>query len=782
MLSTARLHSSIQPTRSLSMSKFGVSQSVLRKEDVRFLRGEGRYVDDIVPQGALFAAFLRSPVAHAEITELDVSDAREADGVKGVWTAADLEGKLENRMNSSPFQNRDGSKAAQPPRPVLAEGRVRFVGEPVAMVVAETRQQALDAIEMILFDFDELPVWMNTAVGGEAIWDEAPNNLCFDWAFGDEDATKAAFDGAAHTVRLELEDNRVFAASMEPRGCFAEMADGRLHFAVNGQGVWGTRDALAQKLGMDKADVRVTTPDVGGGFGMKAFDYPEYFGVAMAARDLGAPVRWMSDRSEALVSDNGGRDLVTVAEAAFHADHKLVGVRINSVANMGAYLSAYAQYIQTDLALKVLTGCYDIQTMFFDVQGVFTNTTQIDAYRGAGRPEAIYVLERLMDRAARELRLDPLELRRRNFIAPDKFPYATPVGETYDVGDFHKVLATAEREADLAGFAGRRVASEAQGQLRGVGLCYYIESILGDPSETAAVDFNEDGTVTIYVGTQSNGQGHETVFPRFLSDQTGIPLDKIHFVQGDSDRIAKGGGTGGSRSVTTQNNAILATSGAMKDAFSAFLSDETGVPASEIDFDDERFRVPGTNLTPTMLEVADMAREKGRDDLMRHEETAKLEARSFPNGCHIAEVVIDVTTGVVSLDRYTVVDDFGNLINPMLAEGQVHGGVVQGVGQALTEHVVYDEDGQLLTATFMDYAMPRADDVPMMSFTSEPVPSTANVMGMKGCGEAGTVGSMAATANAVQDALWARGVRQADMPFTPLRVWEMLENERIAAE
>lgn len=387
-----------------------------------------------------------------------------------------------------------------------------------------------------------------------------------------------------------------------------------------------------------------------------------------------------------------------------------------------------------------------------------------------------------MDRAARELGVDPLELRRINFIKPEQFPYAACTGETYDVGDFNKVLTRGAHEADAAGFSARKAVDAKRGLLRGQGLCYYIESILGDPSEGAKVNFLEDGTVEILVGTQSGGQGHETVYAKFLSDQTGIPADKITVIQGDSDRIATGGGTGGSRSVTVQNNATLATVGKMIEDFTAFLVDEMGVPAAEISFDDERFRAEGSNLTPTMLEVADMARAQGRDDLLTHHERATLEARSFPNGVHICEVVIDPETGIVTTDRYTVVDDFGNLINPLLAEGQVHGGVVQGIGQAVQERVVYDEDGQLLTASFMDYAMPRAQDVPFISFTSEPVPSTANIMGMKGCGEAGTVGALAAVSNAVQDALWDHGVRQADMPFTPHKVWELLQGEAIAAE
>lgn len=766
------------------MEKFGKSQPVKRIEDVRFLTGEGRYVDDIVPEGALYAYFVRSTVAHGVINSIDVDEAKEAPGVHLVLTQADLEAAgIEATMNGAVVKNRDGTDGAAPLRPMLAKDKVCYVGEAYACVIADSLEAAKDAGELIWADIDDLPAKMDLGTGGEVIHSEAPDNRAFDWGMGDEAATKAAFESAAKTVKLFVDDNRIIVNSMEPRGCFADMEDGRLHLSFGGQGVWGAKSALVEKFGLAAEDVRVTNPDVGGGFGMKGMLYPEYFSVAQAARALGKPVRWMSERGEAMLTDNGGRDLDHVAELAFDETNKITAYRVFTRCNLGGYNSQFGQPIQTQLFSRVLAGTYDIQTVWLHVEGYYTNTVQVDAYRGAGRPEAIYLLERVMDRAARELGVDPLELRRRNFIKPEQFPYATPVGETYDVGDFGKVLSRAEVEADLAGFAARREADALTNHLRGVGICYYIESILGDPSETTKVAFNEDGTVSIYVGTQSNGQGHETVFAQFLSDQTGIPVEKVRFVQGDSDQIAAGGGTGGSRSVTVQNNAILATTSSMKEKFTAFLADETGAPASEIEFDDESFRIPGSNLTPTMLDVADMAREKGREDLLTHQETAKLEARSFPNGCHIAEVVIDAETGVTKVDRYTVVDDFGNLINPMLAEGQVHGGVVQGIGQAITERVVYDEDGQLLTASFMDYAMPRADDVPMMSFTSEPVPSTANIMGMKGCGEAGTVGSMAATANAVQDALWGAGVRQADMPFTPLRVWELLNDDtRIAAE
>ncbi|WP_299353766.1 xanthine dehydrogenase family protein molybdopterin-binding subunit [uncultured Shimia sp.] len=759
------------------MEKFGKSQSVTRVEDLRFLTGEGRYVDDIAPPEALHGVFLRSPVAHAVIAELDIGDAQEADGVHAVLTIDDLDAAgMNTAMFAVTVDNQDGSKGANPNRAMLARDKLRFVGEPVALVVAESLDQARDAVEMILLDYDDLPAKLDREVGGEAIHTDVPDNRAFDWGMGDKAAVSAVFDAAAHVVSLEIDDNRVIVNPMEPRGCYAEWDGDRLHVAVNAQGVWVPKNQLVSAFKLDAEQVRVTNPDVGGGFGLKGMVHPEMFSVAQAARHLGRPVRWMSDRTEAMLGDNGARDLTSVAEMAFDADHKAIGYRVHSKCNLGAYNSQFGQLIQTRLFSRVLMGVYDVQNTWLRVEGIFTNTAPVDAYRGAGRPEAIYVLERLMDRAARELGVDPWALRRKNFIAPDAFPYAASTGETYDVGDFSRVLEAVGKLADHAGFAARKAASVAAGKLRGQGLCYYIESILGDASEGAKVEFNEDGTVSIYVGTQSNGQGHETVYAQFLSDQTGIPAHLIEVVQGDSDRIAQGGGTGGSRSVTTQNSATLATVDKMMAAFRPYLADKLGVDEDGIGFDDERFRAEGSNETPTVLEVAEMARADERHDLLTHQERMTLPGRSFPNGAHVCEVEVDPETGQITVDRYTVVDDFGNLINPMLAEGQVHGGIAQGIGQALMEHVGYDEDGQLLTATFMDYAMPRAADVPMYVFDTEPVPSTANIMGMKGCGEAGTVGAMAATANAVQDALWERGVRQADMPFTPLRVWDMLKD------
>ena len=759
------------------MEKFGKSQSVRRVEDRRFLTGQGRYVDDIAPEGALHAHFLRSDMAHGQLAPLDLEAAQAAEGVALVLDAQGLaEAGITGGMPAVGIENRDGSKSAMPRRPLIAEGRVRHVGEIIAMVVADTPEQARDAAELIGPEIDELPAMLKRGPGDVPLHEEAPGNRAFDWGIGDEAATARAFERAAHVVEMAVEDNRIIVASMEPRGCFAEIEAGRLHLAVNAQGVWVPKAALAKVLGMAPGDIRVTNPDTGGGFGMKGQPHPEQFLVAQAARMLNRPVRWMSSRAEAMLSDANGRDLEHDAALAFDADLRIIGYRVATRCNLGAYNSQFAQIIQTRLFSRVLTGVYNIGAVWLQAEGYFTNTVPVDAYRGAGRPEAIYLIERMMDRAARVLDIDPLELRRRNFIPADAFPYKSLTGEVIDVGDFARVLGRAAEFADLGGFAKRREESERRGKKRGLGLCYYIESILGDPSEGAKVLFNEDGRVQLFVGTQSNGQGHETVHAQFLADQTGIPAQAIEVVQGDSDLIAQGGGTGGSRSVTTQSHATLATAEAMIAAFCAYLAEKMGVAEDAVSFDDERFRAEGSNLTPTLLEAAGMARADGRSDLLSHEKRVKLPGRSFPNGAHFAEVEIDPETGQCALVRYSVVDDFGNLINPMLAEGQVHGGVAQGMGQALMERVVHDEEGQLLTASLMDYALPRADDLPMIGFDTLAVPSMANPMGMKGCGEAGTVGAMAAVANAAADALWDLGVRQADMPFTPERVWKMVQD------
>jgi aerobic carbon-monoxide dehydrogenase large subunit len=701
-------------------------------------------------------------------------------GVAGVWTAADLDG-LVNSVDFETVKNRDGSRGAAPVRPILAADRVRYAGEALALVVAGTRAEAMDAAEAVGFDLDELPVHVETAVGGPTIHPEAPDNLAYDWAFGDAAAVDAAFAAADRTTRLELIDNRAMAMPMEPRGATATWADGRLTLDFSGQGVWNLRQELAAKLGLPETAVRVTTPDVGGGFGIKGFNYPEYFAVAFAARALGRPVHWMSTRGEAMLTDNHGRDHVTVAEAAFDAELRLQAIRIGCISNLGAYNSPYGQHIASSLAQKVMPGVYDVQKAFFAVKGVFTNTTPVDAYRGAGRPEAIYVIERLMDWSARDLGVDPVELRRRNFIAPDRFPYRSVAGETYDVGDFGRVLDRALVEADVAGYEARRTASAAAGRLRGLGLAYYIESILGDQTESTTIAFADDGMVELHVGTQSNGQGHETAMAQILHARSGVPFDRIRFVQGDTDRIARGGGTGGSRSVTMQGNSINHAADVVIERFRPLAEDELEVAGADLVFDDGAFRIAGTDRSVGLMQLAEVARTGGRSELLVTTEAFTVPGRSYPNGAHFCEVEVDPETGRLEVAKYTVIDDFGLLINPMLAEGQVHGGVVQGIGQAVSELVAYSREGQLLSGSFMDYGLPRAGDVPPMAFHAELVPSTANAIGMKGCGEAGTVGALAAVTNAALDALWPAGVRHVDMPLTPLRVWTWLQAARKSA-
>lgn len=755
------------------MRAFGKSQGVKRREDVRFLTGEGRYVADILPEGALHAVFLRAFVAHATLTKLGIDDALEMPGVVAILTADDLKAAdVTTPIWAVTARDQRGRKGAAPARPILADGAIRHVGEPLALIIAETRAQALDAAESITVDYDDLPPHMALEVGGPTIHPEAPENLAVDWMLGDEEAVTAAFARAAHVTRLTVRQNRVAVASMEPRAAFAEWDGTQLHMSFNGQGVWGLKRELARTLNLDPANVRVTTPDVGGGFGMKSMNYPEHFAVAQAARVLGRPVAWISDRAEAMQSDNAARDLTSTAELAFDADNRLLAYRVNTLSNLGAYNSQFGQQIQSELFSKVLTGAYDIPCALLCVKGIYTNTTPVDAYRGAGRPEAITLLERAMDTAARELGVSPFDLRAQNFIRPAQFPYTTPSRVTYDVGDFARVLNRAQDLADIAGFAQRRADSAAQGRLRGLGLSYYIESILGEDEEDAAIEFTGQGRVALYVGTQSNGQGHETVYAQYLADLTGLPFESIDVVQGDSDRIARGGGTGGSRSVTVQTAATHRTAEQMVAAFNAFLESE--IDAAPFSFDDGIFSAPGSNRRLTLLEAADLARARGRTDLLRHHARTKLPGRSFPNGAHVCEVEIDPETGALVMDRYLCVDDLGTLLHPTLAEGQVHGGVAQGFGQAVVEDTIYDADGQLLTGSFMDYAMPRASDLPMIGFVSEPTPSRNNAIGMKGCGEAGTVGALAAVSNAALDALWDQGVRHIDMPLTPQRIWHWL--------
>ena len=757
------------------MTSFGAAQGKGRFEDARFLTGAAGYVDDIAPKDALVAYFLRATVAHGKLDRVDLSLAREMPGVHLVADAAALLAMgVVLAMEGEQIATRDGGVGAGPERPVLAQDAVRFVGEAVAMIVAETMAQARDAAEAIDLAITDLPIALALAAGGPAIHASAPGNLAFDYGIGDAAAVEAALAASAHRISLPVVHNRIIVASIEPRAAFADWSDGRLHLCVNGQGVWTQKSELARMLRLAPDDVRVTNPDVGGGFGMKGMTYPEYICISAAARALGRPVRWASDRSEAMLTDNAGRDLVAHAEMGFDAALRITAYRVNLVSNLGAYNSQFGQAIQTELFSKVLTGIYDIPKAYLGALGVYTNTTPVDAYRGAGRPEANLTIERVMDHAARSLGADALDLRRRNVIT--RFPHALISGEKVDCGDFAGLLTAAQSHADMAGFATRRKASAQNGMLRGIGLASYLEAILGSPQETSRIVLDADGGATLFVGTQSNGQGHETVYARMLSQATGIAPDLIRIVQGDSDLIRHGGGTGGSRSVTVQGTATRATVAEIVARFVPFIESQMGV--SGVSFADLTFGAPGSNMRLTLAEAAVLARDLRRTDLLDVSQTITLRAGAYPNGCHVAEVEIDPDTGALTLDRYTVVDDFGVQMAPDLVAGQVQGGIAQGFGQAVTENAVYDTAGQLLTGSFMDYAMPRAADLPFFAIHDQAVPTQTNPLGMKGCGEAGTVGALGAISNAVRDALAPVGVTSVDMPFSPQRIWHWVQEAR----
>ena len=760
------------------MTKFGQTQITGRLEDARFLTGRGAYVADIAPANALVAYFLRASVAHGRIALLDLTAARAMPGVHLVLDAdALLALGVILGMQGEQIATRHGTLGADPERPVLAQGAVRFVGEAVALVVADTLAQARDAAEAIGLDVDDLPVALSLAPGKPTIHVKAAGNLAFDYSIGDDVGVEVALAASAHCMALPVIHNRIIVASIEPRAAFAEWADGRLHLCVNGQGVWTQKSELARMLHLPADAVRVTNPDVGGGFGMKGMTYPEYVCIAAAARALGRPVLWVSDRSEAMLTDNAGRDLVAHAEIGFDADLRITAYRVNLVSNLGAYNSQFGQAIQTELFSKVLTGVYNIPVAHLGAVGVYTNTTPVDAYRGAGRPEANLTIERVMDHAARTLGVDPVELRRRNMIT--RFPHQLISGEEVDCGDFAGLLTAAASHADMPGYAGRRDASAARGMLRGIGVASYLEAILGSPQETARIVLDDDGGATLYVGTQSNGQGHETVYARMLSQATGISPEMIKIVQGDSDLIRHGGGTGGSRSVTVQGTATRATVAQMLAGFVPFI--ETLMGVREVKFTDQTFAAPGSNMRLTLAEAAALARQENRNDLLDVTQTITLRAGAYPNGCHVAEVEIDPETGALTLHRFTVVDDFGVQMAPELVAGQVQGGIAQGFGQAVTENAVYDSHGQLLTGSFMDYAMPRASDLPFFAVHDRGIPTQTNPLGMKGCGEAGTVGALGAISNAVRDALAPAGVTRVDMPFTPQRIWHWLQEARAVA-
>ena len=743
-----------------------------RVEDDRFLRGLGHFVEDIDVPGALHGVMLRSPHVHARILAIDTAAARAMPGAHAVLTAAELRAE---GLHPLPCVAKVATLGPLiiPPRPALAEGLVRHVGDPVAFVVAETPAQARDAAEAIAVDYETLPAVTDGAAAlrpdAPRIWDEAPGNLAFRFQKGDAAAVEAAFARAATIVALDLVNNRVTAAPIEPRAAVATWDAGTQSFLleVTGQGVHGMRDQLATVFGIAPDRIRVVAPDVGGGFGAKNFIFPDYVLAMAAARRLGRPVRWVSERTEDFLSTVHGRDNRTHAALALDADGRFLALRAETVANMGAYLSGSGPGSSTNSPGTAMGGLYDIPAVFMDVRGAFTNTVPIDAYRGAGKPEANYIIERLVDLAARRTGIDAVELRRRNLIAT--FPHRTAMGMTIDCGAFRANLDRAAAAADIAGFAQRRAASRARGMLRGLGIACFLETSRGAPGEWAAVRFQADGRVALALGTQSNGQGHETSFPQVAADLLGLPIDAFRLVQADTREVARGHGHGGARSLHMGGEAMVRAIDAVLDKARALAAQLLQAPEAALSFADGRFSLRD-DPAGRGVGLLDLAREApGAIDAAVDSD---LDLVTFPNGCQVAEVEIDPETGLVRLDRYTAVDDYGRLVNPMLTIGQVQGGLAQGIGQAMLEEIAYDpESGQLLTASLMDYCLPRAEDLPPLDVTCVEVPTASNRLGVKGSGQAGCIGAPQTVMHAVLDALAPLGIETLDMPVTPNKVW-----------
>ncbi|WP_439577099.1 xanthine dehydrogenase family protein molybdopterin-binding subunit [Elioraea sp.] len=773
--------------------KFGLSQPMRRVEDPRLLRGDGRYTDDVSLPGQSWGVVLRSPYAHAAIRSIDTAPALAVPGVLGVFTGEDLRAAgLGDVPCVIPLKSRDGSPRTETPHPALAVGRVRHVGDAVAFVVGETLQAARDGAEALAVDYEELPSVTDLARAHEAnaplVWDTAKGNLCFDWETGDRAETERLFTQAAHVTKLTVVNNRIVVASVEARAAVAEYdaASGRFTLHANTQGSWQVKDMLAQHVFKLPAETfRVITPDVGGGFGMKLFLYPEHVMVCFAARALGRPVKWASDRTEAFLCDTHGRDNITTGELALDRDGRFLALRTRTLANMGAYLSNYAPFIPTGAGSKVLPSVYGFRSVYVNVLGLLTNTTPVDAYRGAGRPEANYVVERLIDAAAREMKIDRVELRKRNMVPPSAMPWKTPTGATYDSGDFTSVLDAGLKKIDWSGFPQRRQEAARRGKRRGIGLAYYLEATGGAPTERAEIRFAEDGMVDVLVGTQSTGQGHETAYIMLTAHELGVPTGKIRVVQGDSDEIPTGGGTGGARSLYSEGQAILATTATVIEKGRRAAGEALEVAPADIVFEGGAFSVVGTDRRIGIIDLALTQRKKaaaGQDaTTLDAAEVAEIKAHTFPNGCHIAEVEIDPATGALDVVRYIVCDDVGHAINPLIVRGQVHGGVAQGIGQAVLEHTVYDPgNGQLVSGSFMDYGIPRADDLPDIDVDLLEIPCETNPLGVKGAGEAGAVGSPPAVINAVVDALAEDGVKHVDMPVTPERLWRTIAAAKAA--
>ena len=768
-----------------TIARFGIGQPVPRTEDPTLVQGKGRYTDDLTLSDQAYAVMVRSAHAHGVIRRIDTAEAAAMPGVLGVYTAADLSGYGTFKC-IVPFKNRDGSEMRKPKRFTLAEGKVRFVGDPVAFVVAETPAQARDAAEAVVVDIDPLPAVTLASEAAQPdapqLYDDAPGNLALDYHYGDADKVAAAIASAAHVTKLSLRNTRLVVAAMEPRAAVAEYdpRDERFTLHAQSQGVFGMKGQLVDILGTKPEKVRVLTGHVGGSFGMKPPVYSEYICILHAAKLLGRPVKWTDDRSGAFVSDSHGRDHEVTAELALDKDGHFLAVRLSGFSNMGAFLAVVGPLPGTINAVKNTPGVYRTPLIEVSVKCVFTNTTQVSAYRGAGRPEGNYYMERLIDTAAAEMGIDRLELRRRNHIMPSQIPFAASSGMNYDSGDFPALFAQALDGADLGGYAARKHASEAQGKLRGLGVGSFLEVTAPPGKEMGGIRFEPNGDVTIVTGTLDYGQGHAAPYAQVLARALGVPFDRIRLVQGDSDQLIAGGGTGGSRSITASGAAILEASAKVIENGKAIASHVLEASPADIEFADGRFVIAGTDRAIGIMELADKLRAglklpEGTPPSLDVSLVSDGVPSSFPNGCHVAEVEIDPETGAVEVVRYSSVNDFGTIVNPLLVAGQVHGGVIQGIGQALMENAVYDADGQLLTGSFQDYAMPRAHQFPDIGFVSHPAPATTNPLGTKGCGEAGCAGALVCVMNAIVDALSVYGIRHIDMPASPARVWAAIE-------
>jgi aerobic carbon-monoxide dehydrogenase large subunit len=777
--------------QSFALMKFGIGQPVRRTEDPMLVRGEGCYTDDIKLTGEAYAVMVRSRIAHGVIKGIDTAAARNMPGVLGVYTGADLAayGTLKCIV---PFNNRDGTPMKRPPRPALATDKVRFVGDPVAFVVADTLLQAKDAAEAVEVDIDALPAVVRpeeaARPGAPLIHDEAPGNVALDYHFGDSEQVAAAFAKAAHVTRLKLVNSRVVVNAMEPRAAIGihDPASGRFTLHAPSQGAFGMRGNMAEILKVEPKQVRILTGHVGGSFGMKSAPFPEYVCVLHAARALGRPVKWTDERSGSFVSDSHGRDHDLTIELALDADGTFLALRITNFGNMGGFLAQVAPMPSTLNTVKNVQSVYRTPLIEVSTKCMFTNTSHVSAYRGAGRPEGNYYMERVIDAAAAEMGIDRVELRRRNQIRPREIPIKTASGSTYDSGDFPGVLKHALEVADIKGFGRRKRESRKRGKIRGLGIGSFLEVTAPPSKEMGGIRFEPDGTVTIITGTLDYGQGHAAPFAQVLSDKLGIPFERIRLLQGDSDELLAGGGTGGSKSIMHSGTAIVEASAKVIDQGKQIASHVLEAAAADIEFAHGRFVIAGTDRSIGIMELADKLRSglnlpEGVPSTLdiRHVSDGPG-ASTYPNGCHVCEVELDPDTGVIAMVKYSSVNDFGTVINPLIVEGQLHGGVIQGIGQALMEMTVYDEDGQFLTGSFMDYALPRASDSPEVAVVDHPVPATTNVLGVKGCGEAGCAGSLTSVMNAIADALSEFGIPHMDMPATPYRVWRAIQDAKAA--